>query len=158
MHANGSEIVPPVGGDAPEIAARFSDPAGNVIGLYQQPAWSQRSAAWRWQADVAKLKPLRTFGTPSADIFGTISYVQMQSMFDAFFPPGRRTYAKANFLRSLDAGTIDALLEYVGKSPSTYTFGPGSNTGMELPPAWEWRTLLFPIGSRLTTFLSGRTG
>jgi predicted enzyme related to lactoylglutathione lyase len=35
---NGGEIVQPVGGDAPEITARFRDPAGNVIGLYQQPA------------------------------------------------------------------------------------------------------------------------
>jgi len=36
--ANGGEIVQPLGADAPEITARFSDPAGNVIGLYQQPA------------------------------------------------------------------------------------------------------------------------
>ena len=35
--ANGGEIVQPIGADAPEITARFSDPAGNVIGLYQQP-------------------------------------------------------------------------------------------------------------------------
>ena len=35
--ANGGEIVQPIGGDAPEITARFRDPAGNVIGLYQQP-------------------------------------------------------------------------------------------------------------------------
>jgi len=35
--ANGGEIVQPVGADAPEITARFRDPAGNVIGLYQQP-------------------------------------------------------------------------------------------------------------------------
>ena len=28
----------PIGADAPEITARFRDPAGNVIGLYQQPA------------------------------------------------------------------------------------------------------------------------
>ncbi|MBV8845338.1 MAG: VOC family protein [Bryobacterales bacterium] len=34
--ANGGEIVQPVGMDAPEITARFLDPAGNVIGLYQQ--------------------------------------------------------------------------------------------------------------------------
>jgi predicted enzyme related to lactoylglutathione lyase len=33
--ANGGEIVQPVGADAPEITARFRDPAGNVIGLYQ---------------------------------------------------------------------------------------------------------------------------
>jgi predicted enzyme related to lactoylglutathione lyase len=35
--ASGGEIVQPVGADAPEITARFRDPGGNVIGLYQQP-------------------------------------------------------------------------------------------------------------------------
>lgn len=36
--ANGGEIVQPIGADAPEITARFRDPGGNVIGLYQPPA------------------------------------------------------------------------------------------------------------------------
>ena len=36
--ANGGEIVQAIGADAPEITARFRDLAGNVIGLYQQPA------------------------------------------------------------------------------------------------------------------------
>ena len=36
--ANEGEIVQPIGADAPEITARFRDPAGNVIGLYQQPS------------------------------------------------------------------------------------------------------------------------
>jgi predicted enzyme related to lactoylglutathione lyase len=35
--ANGGKLVQPIGMAAPEITARFSDPAGNVIGLYQQP-------------------------------------------------------------------------------------------------------------------------
>lgn len=35
--ANGGTIVQPVGMDAPEITARFSDPAGNIMGLYQNP-------------------------------------------------------------------------------------------------------------------------
>src|SRR5215469_7743737 len=34
--ANGGEIVQPIGVDAPETTARFRDPGGNVIGLYQQ--------------------------------------------------------------------------------------------------------------------------
>ena len=34
--ANGGEIVQPIGADAPEITARFRDPGGNVLGLYQQ--------------------------------------------------------------------------------------------------------------------------
>lgn len=36
--ANGGTIVQPIGADAPEITARFNDPAGNVLGLYQQPS------------------------------------------------------------------------------------------------------------------------
>ncbi len=35
---NGGEIVQEIGVDAPEITARFRDPAGNVIGLYQEPS------------------------------------------------------------------------------------------------------------------------
>ena len=35
---HGGEIVQPIGADAPEITARFRDPAGNILGLYQQPA------------------------------------------------------------------------------------------------------------------------
>ena len=33
----GCEIVQPIGVDAPEITARFKDPAGNIFGLYQEP-------------------------------------------------------------------------------------------------------------------------
>ena len=36
--AHGGELVRPIGMDAPEVTARFRDPAGNVIGLYQEPA------------------------------------------------------------------------------------------------------------------------
>ena len=35
--AHGGELVQPIGGDAPEITARFRDPGGNVIGIYQEP-------------------------------------------------------------------------------------------------------------------------
>jgi len=35
--SHGGEIVQAIGGDAPEITARFRDPAGNVLGLYQEP-------------------------------------------------------------------------------------------------------------------------
>ena len=36
--AEGCEIVQPIGADAPEITARFRDPGGNILGLYQHPA------------------------------------------------------------------------------------------------------------------------
>lgn len=35
--AHGCEIVQPIGADAPEVTARFRDPGGNAIGLYQHP-------------------------------------------------------------------------------------------------------------------------
>ena len=33
--ANGGDVVQEIGADAPEITARFRDPGGNVLGLYQ---------------------------------------------------------------------------------------------------------------------------
>lgn len=41
--ANGGQLVQPIGADAPEITARFLDPGGNVLGLYQEPAASAPS-------------------------------------------------------------------------------------------------------------------
>jgi|SRR5581483_10234244 len=35
--AQGGELVQPMGMDAPECTARFRDPGGNVLGLYQEP-------------------------------------------------------------------------------------------------------------------------
>jgi len=34
---NGGKIVQPIGGDPGEITARFTDLAGNLLGLYQSP-------------------------------------------------------------------------------------------------------------------------
>jgi predicted enzyme related to lactoylglutathione lyase len=35
--AHGGRIVQAIGVDAPELTARFADPDGNVLGLYQEP-------------------------------------------------------------------------------------------------------------------------
>ena len=40
----GGEIVEPVHPGAREIVARFRDPAGNVIGIYQQPGLAETEA------------------------------------------------------------------------------------------------------------------
>jgi uncharacterized protein len=41
--AHGGTIVQPIGVDAPELTARFADPDGNVLGLYQEPSQSAGS-------------------------------------------------------------------------------------------------------------------
>lgn len=70
------------------------------------------------------LKPLRTFGPPIADAIGEMSYLQLQGMFDPFFPPGRQTYVKSNFIRALNDDAIRAIAEFAGKSPSRFSFAP----------------------------------
>jgi predicted enzyme related to lactoylglutathione lyase len=40
--AHGGRIVQPIGMDAPEITARFLDPAGNIFGIYQQPTLAKK--------------------------------------------------------------------------------------------------------------------
>jgi uncharacterized protein len=37
IEKNGGSIVQKIGVDAPEITARFRDPGGNIVGLYQEP-------------------------------------------------------------------------------------------------------------------------
>src|SRR5690348_18097635 len=65
----------------------------------------RRHTRWTgdWSSDVCSsdLKPLRTFAPPVADLFGTIPYIQMQSMFDNFLPPGKLHYWKSNFFESI---------------------------------------------------------
>lgn len=70
------------------------------------------------------LSPMRKFGPPVADTISTMSYLEMQRFFEPFFPPGRHTYVKSNFIRALDDAAIETLAEWSGKSPSTYSFAP----------------------------------
>jgi hypothetical protein len=35
--SHGCTIVQPLGVDARELTARFRDPSGNIVGLYQEP-------------------------------------------------------------------------------------------------------------------------
>jgi FAD binding domain/Berberine and berberine like len=68
------------------------------------------------------LKPLRAFGSPVADLFNPMPYIQMQSMFDSFFPPGKLHYWKSNFLQSLSDDAIETFVHFAEKTPSPQTF------------------------------------
>jgi FAD/FMN-containing dehydrogenase len=70
------------------------------------------------------LRPLRQFGPPLADMMSPMSYVDMQRFFEPFFPPGRHTYVKSNFLRDLSDAAIETMAQWAGKSPSPFTFAP----------------------------------
>jgi FAD/FMN-containing dehydrogenase len=68
----------------------------------------------------AALAPIRAIGSPAADLVGPIPYRALQQMFDAAFPAGRRNYWKSGFLRDLDDGAIDALIDGYARVPSPY--------------------------------------
>jgi FAD/FMN-containing dehydrogenase len=70
------------------------------------------------------LQPIRKFGAPVADIIAPISFVQMQSLFDPFFPPGRHVYVKSNFIAELSDGAIEVLSEYAETRPSPHSLAP----------------------------------
>lgn len=42
VEKHGGAIVQPIGADHPEITARFRDPGGNIVGLYQEPRTAAR--------------------------------------------------------------------------------------------------------------------
>ena len=98
-----------------QIAAMTLPQVGEVVGIaacYCGPI----------AAGEKLLKPLRAFGSPAVDLFATMPYTQLQRMLDPFFPPGRYAYTKANFLKDISAGAIDAFEAYA-TAPSPYTSG-----------------------------------
>lgn len=64
------------------------------------------------------LAPLMRFGSPIEATLAPVPYLEIQSAGDANFPRGRRYYWKAQFLRNIGDGAIDALLECFPKAPS----------------------------------------
>jgi FAD/FMN-containing dehydrogenase len=64
------------------------------------------------------LKPLRTFGTPIADLIEERPYLEIQSLFDPINPPGRRYYNKAHNIAKVNDGAIDAIIHHMAKAPT----------------------------------------
>ncbi|MDB5021827.1 MAG: 6-hydroxy-D-nicotine oxidase [Pedobacter sp.] len=73
------------------------------------------------------IKPLRTFGSPIADLIEPIPYIQMQSLLDAGFTTGNRYYWKSGFLQELSDEAIDHIISHMAINPS-----PFSSTVIEL--------------------------
>jgi FAD/FMN-containing dehydrogenase len=65
------------------------------------------------------LSPIIKFGCPVETRLAAVPYLEIQSGGDALFPRGRRYYWKAQFLREISAGAIDALLDAYARAPNT---------------------------------------
>lgn len=67
------------------------------------------------------LKPLRTFAPSLADSIELRPYLEMQSLLDPAWPPGRHYYNKAHNIRRIDAGAIDTVMRYSAVLPTPFT-------------------------------------
>ena len=65
------------------------------------------------------LSPIIKFGCPVETRLAAVPYLEIQSGGDALFPRGRRYYWKAQFLREISAGAINALLDAYARAPNT---------------------------------------
>ncbi|MCZ6895486.1 MAG: FAD-binding oxidoreductase [Gammaproteobacteria bacterium] len=64
------------------------------------------------------LRPLREFGSPISDDIVPTTYVDYQQASDEVFPEKLQNYWKSNFLKKLDADTIEVILDYVSRTPT----------------------------------------
>lgn len=67
------------------------------------------------------VRPLRTFSSPLADFITSQPYVQMQTLFDEQWPPGRLYYVKAENIRNLNDGAIETMLKYARAIPTRFS-------------------------------------
>ena len=68
-------------------------------------------------AGTHAIEPLRSLG-PSADVFGPMPYVELQSMLDGGAQKGLRNYFRGGFVDDLDDEVIDVALEMGARMPS----------------------------------------
>jgi FAD/FMN-containing dehydrogenase len=67
------------------------------------------------------LEPLRTLGTPLADLTGQVPYRHIQTMLDDAAPFGMPRYWKSGYYRDLSNEFIDTMLEHTAKKTSPYS-------------------------------------
>ncbi|MDR6534438.1 FAD-binding oxidoreductase [Variovorax soli] len=94
--------------DAALVTLPTGERAFNISACYVGPPAAGEDA----------LASLLKFGSPIESSLATRSYLEIQSAGDILFPRGRRYYWKAQFLREISDGAIDALLEIYPKAPS----------------------------------------
>ncbi len=67
------------------------------------------------------MQPLRELATPMLDMSEPTPYVALQRMFDEDYPNGGRYYWKSTYLKPLDAGAMEALIEIGSNRPTPIT-------------------------------------
>jgi hypothetical protein len=79
--------------------------------------------AWSGALDAGEraLAPLRSVGTPLADVVAPVPYVALQTMLDGGAPHGRHYYWRSHRLGDLGDDVIDVLVERLGAITSPFS-------------------------------------
>jgi FAD/FMN-containing dehydrogenase len=82
-------------------------------------------ACWAGPLDEGErmLQPIHEVAPVVAEMVGPMPYPALNSAFDALLPPGLQQYWKANFVRELSDGHIDAQIEWGPKVPTVNATG-----------------------------------
>jgi FAD/FMN-containing dehydrogenase len=67
------------------------------------------------------LNPVRAFRKPAFEFFVNMPYPMLNGMFDALYPPGLQWYWKADFMKELSDGAIQAHVEHGAKMPTLHS-------------------------------------
>jgi hypothetical protein len=122
----GGPLIHPLTPDAVRFYAEFSSRIPDDLTTFGAamrlpdgtPAWATVVCYCGSSKDGDKLlEPLRRFAPPIADLIQERPYLEMQSLFDPDYPPGRRYYNKAHILRRFGGGAIDATLRFAATMP-----------------------------------------
>jgi FAD/FMN-containing dehydrogenase len=70
------------------------------------------------EAGARAVRPLKEFGSPARDAIGPIPYCAQQSLFKDGFPLGLPNYWKADFIRELSDGYVEATVNHYKAAPS----------------------------------------
>jgi hypothetical protein len=103
------------------------------------------------------LKPLRTFGSPIADLIALRRYTEMQSLFEQNWVPGQLNYWKTSLMRAPTDEAIEVLLESAQKRPtpnSVIYFQQAHGAASRVKPT----DTASRIGSIITTVDCGQSG
>ncbi len=70
------------------------------------------------EAGEEALRPLRSFGSPVADLFQVMRYTDVQKMNDWWAIPGQQHYWKSSFMREINDAAIDVIADFAIRKPS----------------------------------------
>jgi FAD/FMN-containing dehydrogenase len=90
------------------LTAPDGTPAVAIAGCYCGPL----------EQGEAVLAPLRTLSSPLADLIAPKPYVEMQTLFDEAWAPGRFYYSKSSIIRRLNEAAVEAFLDHARAMPT----------------------------------------